>query len=249
MKLTMELDRSSVNSARFFADAVIWSGETRGIEHASRMIPDEFTPDPGDRCLELKRLTVLDECASATDVGVDCACARVTGRLHIPLEAEFADECGNTYMSCAVAELDVAVDAAGLTEDCGELELECTARDLCVQAASAECVNYVLKLDVRAYLTRRALISLRLEDDCACPQPRANSANAPRRTCNEPGCTLDALAVSAARSRAASMQQAAAMPAEAARPAQQMIRTVPVQTGGEEAYRTLVKMPVKKRRR
>ena len=249
MKLTMELDRSRVNGARFFADAVIWSGETRGMEHAGRMIPDKFTPDSDGRCLELKRLTVLDECASATDVRVDCACARVTGRLHIPLEAEFADECGNTYMSCAMAELDAAVDAAGLTEDCGELELECTARDLCVQAASSECVNYVLKLDVCAYLTRRALISLRLEDDCACPQPRANSTNVPRRSCNESGCTLDTLAISAARSRAASMQQAAALPAESARTAQQMIKTPASQADGEEAYRTLVKMPVKKRRR
>ena len=51
----------------FFADAVIWRGETRGAEVQGRIIPSEILPDPSPSGLTLKRLTVMDECAEQAD--------------------------------------------------------------------------------------------------------------------------------------------------------------------------------------
>lgn len=146
----------------FFADAVIWRGETRGAEVQGRIIPSEILPDPSPSGLTLKRLTVMDECAEQADARIEfdaCGNARAVGRLNIPLEAEFADACGNTYLGRAQAVYDVSIDARGAEfGGCGNVALSCTARDMCVQAISCDSVNYTLRLDAYAYLTRRELI-------------------------------------------------------------------------------------------
>ena len=106
MKLKMELGEKDVSELKFFADAVLWSGEALAQEVQGRMTLDDMVPDPGNNCPELERLSVLDECARAScarvEFGQDGA-ARVLGRLDLPLEAEFRDKCGNTYFCKGMA--------------------------------------------------------------------------------------------------------------------------------------------------
>ena len=142
----------------FFADAVIWRGETRGAEVQGRIIPSEILPDPSPSGLTLKRLTVMDECAEQADARIEfdaCGNARAVGRLNIPLEAEFTDAGGNTYFGRSTAAYDVSIAARGVErEDCGSVVLRCAARDMTVQAISADSVNYAIRLDAYAYLAR-----------------------------------------------------------------------------------------------
>lgn len=185
MKLKMELGDKSASELKFFADAVVWSGEALAQEVKGRMTLEDMVPDPGDRCPELKRLSVMDECARATCARVEFGqdgTARVLGRLELPLEAEFADNCGNTYFCKGAAAYNVALDAPDISRsDCGEIVFRCEARELTVQATSRECIAYLLVLDVHAYLVRRELIELELDvDECAQPPSRPCRPNRPR---------------------------------------------------------------------
>lgn len=174
MKLKMELGEKDVSELKFFADAVLWSGEALAQEVQGRMTLDDMVPDPGNNCPELERLSVLDECARASCARVEFGqdgVARVLGRLDLPLEAEFRDKCGNTYFCKGMATYNVSLDAPDISRsDCGEIVLRCEAQELTVQATSLECIAYLLKLDVHAYLVRQELIELELEDDDECVQ-------------------------------------------------------------------------------
>ena len=66
MKLKMESGEKDVSELKFFADAVLWSGEALAQEVQGRMTLDDMVPDPGNNCPELERLSVLDECARAS---------------------------------------------------------------------------------------------------------------------------------------------------------------------------------------
>lgn len=276
MKLNMEQGGQQTNRLRFFADAVLWRGERLGVECQDRMMLKDIVPDPGDRCLELGRLTVLDECARAVDARIDfdsCGNARAVGRLELPLEAELTDESGNTYFAKATACCPVSIEAEGVTrEDCGEVMLHCVARELNVQAASLECVNYLLKLDLHAYLTRRTLIELAQEEDEAdqpavgpvlvresgftrMPSPSAPSTAVQAPTGARGGYSLDSLAAGAARSCGRSDARATADSQAQSAQVQQSQRTADETASAQadedddDAYRTVVKMPVRRRRR
>ena len=267
MKLNMEQGGQQTQELRFFADVVLWRGEKLGVEHQDRMMLKDIVPDPGDKCLKLGRLTVLDECAHAEDARMEfdnCGKARAVGRLELPLEAELTDDCGNTYLARASACIPAYIEAEGVTrEDCGEVILHCVARELSVQAASLECINYIIRLDIHAYLVRRTLIEISQEEDEE-EQPAvgpvlvresgftrmpAMPAQAPAAPGARGGYSLDALAAGAARSccrgeaRANAEQQAAATPRASdeadARDEEE----------DEDAYRTVVKMPLHRRRR
>lgn len=277
MKLEMELGGQQTQELRLFADAVLWRGEALNAEFQGRMMLDDMVPDPGDRCLELQRLTVMDECACAHGACIEfdqCGGARAVGRLEIPLEAEFRDEEGNTYFSKATANYGASIDAEGLTrEDCGEVVLHCIARELTVQAVSRECVNYLLKLDVHAYLARRALVKLELEEEEPEPatgpvlvretgftrMPSAGSqpvmGDMARRMTSHSGCTLDSLAAGAARScssrppRAEQEASADSAPAMEERMERMREEAMSDPEDDDDAYRTIVKMPVHRHRR
>lgn len=254
MKLNIDLGAQSVSELEFFADAVVWSGEATAQEIQGRMTLEGMTPDPGGARVELKRLSVMDECARAScarvEFGPDGA-ARILGRLELPLEAEFQDGCGNAYFCGGAAAYDLSLDADGLARpNCGEVVLRCEATELTVQATSCECIAYLMKLDVRAYIVRRELIGLKLEEDAQpvkpcrpcrppcrpCPprprpEPRAQDAAAQGEA--HVGCALNSLAAGAARSCGA---RPAAQGAQARSEAD------------EDEYRTIVKLPSRRRR-
>lgn len=221
----------------FFADAVIWRGETRGAEVQGRIIPSEILPDPSQSGLTLKRLTVMDECAEQADARIEfdaCGNARAVGRLNIPLEAEFTDAGGNTYFGRSMAAYDVSIAARGVErEDCGSVVLRCAARDMTVQAISADSVNYAIRLDAYAYLARYEFI--RPEAD-ACPgtvtvrEGRMPCATFERRI------TPDMLAAGAMRVGRQPL------------PPQDIQPAMP-QDDDDDEYRTVVAMPIHKRRR
>lgn len=219
----------------FFADVVVWSGGTRGVEIQGRVIPSEMLPNPAGSQLELRRLTVKDECARQTDARIEydaCGTARAVGRLTIPLEAEFTDACGNTYTGSSEIVYDVSIAACDIERgECGNVVLDCEARDMTVQVLTCDSVNYTLKLDVYAYLTRYELVR---------PETGGCAANANMCAGRMPGAafvqsvTPDALAAGAMRGR-----QPGALPA--VQPAVQM-------RDDDDEYRTVVAMPVHKRR-
>lgn len=220
----------------FFADAVIWSGETRSAEIQGRIIPSEILPDPGQRELTLKRLTVMDECAEQADARIEfdaCGKARAVGRLNIPLEAEFTDACGNTYFGRSTAVYDVSIAACGVErEDCGNVVLKCAARDMNVQAISCDSVNYTIRLDAYAYLTRYEFIR---PEAGVCPgavtvrEGRMPGAAFDRRI------TPDMLAAGAMRTGRQPMPPQDTPPA--------------MQQDDDDEYRTVVAMPIHRRRR
>ena len=192
----------------------------------------------------------------------NCGKARAVGRLELPLEAELTDDCGNTYLARASACIPAYIEAEGVTrEDCGEVILHCVARELSVQAASLECINYLIRLDIHAYLARRTLIEISQEEDEE-EQPAVGPVLVresgftrmpamPAQVQAAPGArggySLDALAVGAARScgrgdTRANAEQQAAEPQRAADEARDAAEN-------EDAYRTVVKMPLHRRRR
>lgn len=269
MKLNIELDGACTQELAFFADTVLWSGSIRGETVSGRLMLDDVAPDPGDKCLELTTLTVHDECARAVNARVE-TCPdggrRIAGRLELPVTAELTDDCGNTYKSSGWATYDVSIAADGLEDACGEVAFSCEAGALTVQATSPECVNYQLTLDVTAYLLRSRLVRIRAEEhgeeDCGARQNgavvvRGSDMTYTRRAARpavqysapvsvsvRSSSTLDALTVGAARScgsRATEDAQSAADAARADAPA--------ANQNDDDPYRTVVKMPTRRRRR
>ena len=61
----------------------------------------------------------------------------------------------------------MSIAARGVeSEDCGSVVLRCAARDMTVQAISADSVNYAIRLDAYAYLARYDFIR---PEEYACP--------------------------------------------------------------------------------
>ena len=118
-------------------------------------------------------------------------------------------------------------------EDCGSVVLRCAARDMTVQAISADSVNYAIRLDAYAYLARYEFI--RPEAD-ACPgtvtvrEGRMPCATFERRI------TPDMLAAGAMRVGRQPL------------PPQDIQPAMP-QDDDDDEYRTVVAMPIHKRRR
>lgn len=267
MRLNIELDGSAVQGLAFFADTVLWSGGLTGETVSGRLMLDGISPDPCDKCPELTTLTVHDECARAIDARLE-ACAdcgsRIAGRLELPVTAEFTDECGNTYTGEGCAVYEVSIPVTGMTDICGEVALSCSASALTVQATSPECVTYQLTLDVNAYLLRSRLVRLTLEQDdaataagpvivqeggfargCRRPAVRYSAPAAQPVRSTQPGCTPDSLAAGAARSCGArNGESAQPTPCEA-----EQNDAAGIEVIGEDEYRTVVRMPIHRRRR